>query len=166
MRQRDRLRLLQVGIARHYRGGVLLGAVAKNGNQLAHQSCRVVGFVTQVHARIECYLIVTAARRMQSFSYVSEALCQHRFNEHMYILGVGIELQRPRFKVCKYSLKSADDLFGVGLRNYPLCAQHCGVCHASANILAVHFLIEPDGRIKVIRDRVRHPRRPPRPHFF
>ena len=166
MSERHRLRALHMRISGHYRCAVFGCAGAERFDKAAHKRCDIRALVAQVHPRVKCDLVVSAPCGMQLFTHVADALREHRFDEHMYILSRGIEFKLSRVEVVEYPLEPFRELFGVRRRDYPLCAEHCGMRHAAEDVLAVHFAVKPYRRIEIVRRGVGFYRRSPLPHLF
>ena len=128
-------------------------------NQLLHGAH--LGF--QVHAQVERDLIVAAAGRVQALARLAQALCQHLFDEHVYVLGRGVERERARAQLVEYMLKLPHDRLAVLLRDDPARAQHGGMGHTSLNILFEHAGVKCQRRVEIVHLFIRLLLKPARP---
>lgn len=91
MRERDRLRALEVGIAGHDRFNVASRKTNKRGAQLTNRGDNFSQRVAQVEAKIERDLIVARARRVQLAPRFANLGDQPALDRQMYILVGDIE---------------------------------------------------------------------------
>ena len=154
-----------MGVPRH--NGILrcLGLLANGADKVNQKLLHLFDFIAQIQANIERNLVVTAAGSMQFFANLANARGQFCLNEHMNVLGFGIDWERTALDVIENGLQAVDDgnafLFGNDAAN----RQHSCVLHRARNILAVHTPVEMYGRIEVIRLFGECARGSSRPHF-
>src|SRR5487761_1412459 len=91
MRKRDRLRSLQVRIARHHGFNMAARKTDERGSQFTDDPYHLAQFVTQVEAKVERDLVVARARGMQLAPSVADLRDQPALDCEMNILVADIE---------------------------------------------------------------------------
>ncbi len=91
MRQRNRLRPLQMGIAGKYGFRMLRRKVVQLCNQVFHKLFDCRNFLFGVHPRIQRDLVVAAAAGMQAFAHIANTGNQYCFDVHVDIFGFFVE---------------------------------------------------------------------------
>jgi hypothetical protein len=162
----DGLGPLQMGVARHDDGLVLLRLFARTDRSALSSSDGLPRLPPQVHPQVERHLIVAAAGRVQHLALVADAGGEHALHEHVYVLAVGVELKRAGGKVVQYPLQPVDDVLRRGLRDDAFGAQHGGVGHGARDILRVHAAVEADGGVEIVRQLIGFSGGSAGPHFF
>ena len=137
MRERDRLRALQVCVAGHDRVQVRLRKIEQRLNQLIEQGAGFHARFARVHARIEHALVVPAAAGMQALARFADPLGENGFDIHMNVFRLGGPLNFTRLRVGKNPLEPLDDLRCVLLRDDVLLAEHGGMGNGTQNILFI-----------------------------
>ena len=127
VRERDRLRSLQMRIAGHNRIQVGLCKIQQCFNQLVEQGAGFFACFTRVHARIKHALVIAAASGMQTLARLANPFGENGFNIHMNVFRLGGPLNLARLRVSKNAFKSLDDFRRVLLRNDVLLAEHGGM---------------------------------------
>ena len=150
MAEGDRLGPLQVGVARHDRGGVLAGLFADDPHQPGNEALQPDALVPQGEADVEGDLVVAAAAGVQPLAGVPDAGGQGLLHKGMYVLGGGVDLQRAGGQVVGDGGEAAQNGLAVGLRDDALPGQHGGVDAASLHILGNHPLVKADGGVEIL----------------
>ena len=83
----DGLRTLQMRVARHDGFRMLLCLFTQDRKQLLQLVTYRTYLITAIHTGIQCHLIITGARCMQSLSRIPDPFCKLLLHEHMNILG-------------------------------------------------------------------------------
>ena len=97
--ERNRLRLLQVGVAGHDGTGVAPRGSDQLGEQVVEQGARLAAGGLDEHMHVEGDLIVAAAPGVESAACGADALGEHLFDEHVNVLGIGVERERARVEI-------------------------------------------------------------------
>ena len=154
MPEADRLRPLQMRIAGHDALFVLLGRVGQDLQQLSDQSADFVVFVPQGHPQVQGYLVVAAARRVKLFSRFSDPLGQNLLDKHVDVFAALVDPQLS----CLQIFQDSGEAFCKGIsfcfRDDPLRSQHGRMGDAAGDVLPGHSPVKPDGRVKVVRQRI------------
>ena len=87
---------------------------------------------------------------MKSLSNLTNTLCKLCLNEHMYVLGVGVELERATVDIGKDTFQTLDESEAVLLCDYAAVAQHLSMGYAALNILTVHSPVKGYGRVESV----------------
>ena len=125
----DRLRTLQMRVARHNGVKIFLRNIAENTDKLSYHRDYLVDFIFEIHSYVKCDLIVSASSRVQTLARVAEALCKLGFNKHMNVFRIRVKEQLAVIDIRKYAFKSCDYLFALGLFNNAAVAKHFSVRH-------------------------------------
>ena len=146
----DGLGPLQVGVARHHRGGVFPGLFADDPDQVRDQPLQADALVPQGEPDVQGDLVVAAAAGVQPLAGVADAGGEGLLHKGVHVLGGGIDLQRAGSQVVRDGGQPAEDGLAVGLRDDALPGQHGGVDAAALHILGDHPLVETDGGVEII----------------
>ncbi|OPY57883.1 MAG: hypothetical protein A4E55_01312 [Pelotomaculum sp. PtaU1.Bin035] len=87
VRERYRLRTLEVGVAGHYGVKVLFRQIQQSGLKLVDHYNNLIYLVFYVHADIERHLVVPAACRVQLFAYLSHFSGKQLLQVHVDVLS-------------------------------------------------------------------------------
>ena len=154
MAEGDGLRPLQMGIAGENVGLVRLGLRRERGDERLRETDDLGCLASEIHAQIERDLIVPAARGVQLFPHVADALGEHLLDKHVDVLGAHVKLQRAGIQIVQNALQRVDDALRVRLRDDLLCAEHGRVRHGARDVLLIHAAVKADGGIEVVRDLI------------
>ena len=146
----DRLGTLQVRIARHDCGRVLLRLFAKHEHELLHLRGNRIAFIAQIKPEVERDLVIPAAGGMKALARIANARGELRLHKGVDILRIGINRQLPALKIRKDALQPAKNFIPILLADDPAGAEHCGVRHAPLQILLIHPAVEGDGGIEIV----------------
>ncbi len=155
MRQRHRLRFLQMSEARHVGLGVLLHDAEDRPEEIFKELHGLIDLISDVEPHVQRDLVVTAAPRVKLLSGIADALREHRFDERVDILILIGNDKLSRRHILLDALKAAQDLVALFLRQDPLLCEHGHMRAASAHILRKEALIETDRLIEFIYKLVR-----------
>ncbi|MPM31356.1 hypothetical protein SDC9_77911 [bioreactor metagenome] len=102
---------------------------------------------------------------MEPLSRVADAGSEQGLHIHVDVLVVRGECNRPGLNVRKNALQTLRDGGRVLGRDYAAARQHLRVGKASGDVLPVKPLVEVDGSIEVVDQRVRFLSKPSGPEF-
>ena len=124
MSERDRLRLLEVGVGRNHRVPSLLSPIHQDGHEMLDLLNSMVDGTAEVEAKIESDLIVAGTPGMETARIVTDQLAKTAFDRGVNVLvGVStLELSGVRFfeNTCQPVL---DPGHGIGVEQADF-AQH------------------------------------------
>ncbi len=109
MRERDRLRALQMRVARHDGFNVASREADERSAQFADDRDHLAQFVAQIKPEVECHLIVARARGMQLAPRVADLRDQAPLDREMNILVADIESKASGIDLALDFLQSALD---------------------------------------------------------
>ena len=159
-REGDRLRALQVGVAGQDGVEVLPGLFAEHPDELTQLPLQGRDLVAQIEAQVHRHLVVAAARGVQPLARVADPRGELGLDEHVDVLGLGVERQLSALDVMKDPLEPLNDRLAVLLCNHPALGEHGRVGDRPADVLPVHPAVERDGGIEVVQPLVRLLRKP------
>ena len=148
----DGLCPLQMGVAGHDGGLVLLRLPGDGLQQSQHQCADGGDLLPQIQPQIQRHLIVSGSGGVELLAHVAQPLRQHLLHEHVDILGAGVEGKLPLVQVGHDPGQAEDQRLGLLLGKDAAVGQHGGVSHGAGDILAVHAAVEVQGRVEVVRD--------------
>ena len=117
------------------------------------------------HTYIERDLVVSAPRGMQFFARLAYTFRQYLFDEHMYILAVGIGQKSAVQHIVEYQGQAVCNFVRLVFRHDALVSEHLRVRDTARNILFEHTAVKAYGRIEIVRQLVCRTVRASRPHF-
>ena len=159
------LRPLQVGIAGHDGGLILLRLVQNGIDKGFDQLGDFVHLAAQVHPQIQGHLVVPGAGGVELLAHISQALGQHLLHKHMDILAGKVKFQRAGIQVVQNSLQAVDEGIGFLLGDNLFRTQHCSMGHRAGDILLIHLAVKANGGIEIIRNAVYNAGSPSGPHL-
>ena len=163
VREGDRLRALQVGIARQHRVDFGFGASHERGRERLDRGVELVQQLDDQQAKVERDLVVAAARRMQLAAGGADALGERALDRGVDVLRVGGPDVRPGLDLCGDVPKGGGDLFRLFTTDDLLASEHARVRDAAAHIVQRDALVELERRREIADARVEGSREPPRP---
>ena len=137
VRERDRLRDLQMREARHRRGRVRGGQVQQPGAEVRELAVDGVDLVAQPQARVGGDLIIARARRVQFLAGVSHERRQPRLDVHVNIFKGGVPRQLARFDFALDSGEAVQHARMFVLVEHADRSQHVGVGDGAADVVMV-----------------------------
>ena len=96
--------------------------------------CQFVDLPPEIEAEVQRHLIVAASGRVELLAHVTQAACQHLFDEHVDILGPGIDGEHPALQILQDPLEPVDELRGLVLGDDALGPQHGDVGHGAGGV--------------------------------
>ena len=166
MGEKDRLRLLQVGISGQNHTAFLFRQIEETRLQRRDELQDPADLLPQVEPDIEGDLIVPAPPRVEFASHVADPLRQGLFDRHMDVLVVGTENKISRLDIGKDLAETCDDRPRLPFGNDPLPAQHPGMGDASLDVIAEEPPVEMKRRGECLHLTVRRLAESPPPGFF
>jgi hypothetical protein len=94
-------------------------------------------FLLDEEAQVQGYLVIPGTGGMELACHVAYLPKQPRFDVHMYILELGLELKLSSLDFLSNRVEPFDYHFSLALGYYLLLGQHPGVGHAPLDVLAV-----------------------------
>ena len=155
MSQGHRLRLLQMGKARHVGIQVLIHDLQDGLQKLSHQSVRLFYFLPGVKLHVQGHLVIAAAPGVQLLARLADAFDQHRLHEAVNILIFLRDCKGSLLHVPENAFQAADDGLLLLPGQDPLLLQHGHVGNAARDILTVKSLVKRDGSVKRVDQLVR-----------
>ena len=140
--QRDRLRFLQMGEARHECIDVLLHDPLQHLQKLAQQMVGVLHFSAHIEPHIQGDLVIPAASGVQLLADVSDPVDQVRLHEAVDILILRCDLQCPALHIRKDTGQPLQNLIALLIRQNLLLRQHPDMGHATFYVLPVQTFIK------------------------
>ena len=165
MGQEDRLRPLQVGVARHDQVLVFTSPIDYNCLKLAQQGADGGDLVLDEEVHIGDHLVVARARRMQLAAHRTDQFGQPLLNVQMNIFEHLPKWERPGDYFSLYLLEARDNLLRLRHRDDPLPPEHAGVGDGSAKILAPQAPVKGEGRGEPLHRLIRLLGKPPAPEL-
>ena len=160
-----RLCSLQMRVSGHYIRLVCLSNAEHRVDQLEYQRLDLVDLISHIEPYVDRDLVVAASRRVESFSGVTDPLGQHRFDEHMYILSLGIYRESSGLYIGEYPLERCYYRIGILRGDYPALREHCRVSHRATDVMLIHHRVNVDRGVEIVGNTVDGTRRPSCPHF-
>ena len=145
-----------MGIARQDGIAVLLRTVGQHRHQLGQLTDHPARAVAQIHADIQRHLIVAAAGGVQLFAHIPQPLGQHLLHKHVNILAGHVHSQLAALQIIQNALQAVYQPAGLLVGDNALGGQHGRVSHAAQDVLPVHAAVKMNGRVKIVRQLVRH----------
>ena len=155
MGEKDRLRLLQVGISGQNHAAFLFRQIEETRLQFRDELQNPVDLLPQVESDIEGDLIVPAPPRVEFASHLADPVRQGLFDRHMDVLIVGTENKVSRLDIGKDLAKARDDRPRLSFCNDPLPAKHPGMGDASLDVIAEEPPVEMKRRGECLHLTVR-----------
>ena len=106
VRQRHRLRPLQVRVARHDGVQMLFRHIAQRLYHRRAARARGLDFVGQVQPQIQRHLVVAAARRVQLFARLADAAGQLRLHKGVNVLARHVDFERAVVQIRENALQA------------------------------------------------------------
>jgi hypothetical protein len=164
MAERDRLRGLQVGEARHHAVGMLLGAVDQHALEVSRGSIEFGKGGPHPHAKIGRDLIVARARGVQSPRRRPDQLAQAMLHMHVDVLELLPARHAIRLILGRDPLQPGQDRLGIRSGDDALIAQHRRMRARARQILAPQPRIDIDRGVDLAHDRRRPAAETAAPH--
>ena len=161
----DGLGPLQVGVAGHDGGLVLLRLLAQNGFQLQKLVHDDGDLLPDVHPEVQGHLVVAAAGGVEPLAGVADAGGQEGLHVHVDVLVVGGEFHLAGLHVRQDAFQALGDGGHVLLGDDAAVAQHLRVGQRAGDVLLVQPLIELNGGVEVVDEGVGLLAEPPGPEF-
>ena len=161
----DGLGPLEVGVAGHDGGLVLLGLAAEHRLQLQELLHDDGDLLPDVHPEVQGHLVVPGAAGVEALSRVPDPLREEGLHIHVDILVVGGEFHLSCLDISQDGLESRHDGLCVGGGDDARGPQHLGVGHGAGDILLVEPLVKLDGGVEVVDKGVGILAEPPGPEF-
>ena len=153
--EQNRLCPLQMRISGQNGPGVFFCLVQQRPGGGVHRTQDLPAGIAKIEPQIKRHLVVSASCRMQSFPVLADPRGELLFDEHMDVFRSRIKGQPSRFQIAENVRQPPNDPLCLCFREDPLFGEHFRMSDASPDILPVHFLIEPDRRIEIVRRRIR-----------
>jgi len=166
VRQKNRLRLLQMRVAGHDGGDFLFGHADQLLLERIEQADQPVRLVAQVQPNIQRDLIVAAARGMQFCARVSGAPDQLFFNGHVNVFVGGVENKTTLFHIGPDAFQPADDRLRVCAGNDARISQHRRMGNRTFNVMTIQAAVNMKGAGKALHAGSRGFLKSSRPGFF
>ena len=99
MGQGHGLGLLQMGIAGHDGGQMLLSDGEQSVHEILEQILGLQNRLFHIHVSVQRHLVVAAAAGVKPLARLADALNEQFFHIHMNVLGVGFKLHLARLDV-------------------------------------------------------------------
>ena len=99
MSQRNRLRLLQMGKARHNGPRVLFHQPLQYRKKLPHQTVNPANLISRIKLHVQSHLIIPAAPCMELLSRIAYAVNQRRFHKAVDVFIFVADLKLPALNV-------------------------------------------------------------------
>ena len=150
----DGLRPLEMGVAGHHGGLVLLRLTAEDRLQLQQLPHDDGDLLPDVHPEVQGHLVIAAAGSVEPLPRVADPGGEQGLHVHVDVLVVGGECRLPRLDVCQNVLQTTGDGGGVLFGDDAAVRQHGGVGHGAGNVLPVQPLVKADGGVEFIHQQV------------
>ncbi len=148
MRQENRLRPLQVGVARHHHILVGLGHIQQRGLQPSETLDGLGNGFLAEQAHVHGHLVVPGAGRVQLAGDVTDLLRQAGLDVHVDVFQLLLELELALLDLLADRHQAHADQLRLFVRDDVLLGQHLGVSHAAGDVVLVEALVEGNrGRV-------------------
>jgi hypothetical protein len=141
VRERDRLRPLQVRVARHQRVHVLARAFEERGLEIVERVVDRVDRVEREEAERERDLVVAAAGGVERAGHLAEPLAQAQLDGAVDVFGVLRPDEAAVGQLARDDFQSAGDTVGVVGRDDRLALQHVDVRERASDVVQGEALI-------------------------
>ena len=132
-----------------------LGFIAQRRFERGGQLDDVLDLLFDIHAEIERDLVIAAARGMELFAGVADALGQDALDVHVDIFIVDGKFYLAVLNVGEDGGEASDNLVCFFGGDDVLLTEHLRVRHAALDILAVQAVVELNGGVEVVYKIVR-----------
>ena len=154
MAEGHRLRRLQMGEARHDGRGLGERLFGKRALQIGERLVERVDRVAHPELHVERDLVVARARRVQAPGGRPDELGEPALDIHVDVLERAREFEGPRLDFARDLVQAARDGLGVLRRDDALLGEHGGMGLGAGDVLAPQGLVEIDGGVDLLHDRV------------
>ena len=161
----DGLGPLQVGVAGHDGGLVLLRLTAENRFQLQKLAHDGGDLLPDVHAEVQRHLVVSAAGGVEPLASVADAGGEQGLHVHVDVLVVGGEFHLSGLHILQDGLQALQNGGHVLHGDDAAGPQHLGVGHGAGDVLPVQPLVEADGGVQFVYQVVGFLLKPATPKF-
>jgi hypothetical protein len=158
------LRRLQMGHARHDRGGMLLGPVDERGHEVDDLGIQPVDAIAHPELEVRRHLVVARARRVQAAGGLAGDLLEPRLDIGMDILERRLERERPGLDLLQDAVEAGLDGRAVGLTDDALAHEHGRMRLRRRDVLGVEAAVEADGGVDLLHGGGRACGKSPAPH--
>src|SRR5699024_7208687 len=154
VRQRDRLRLLQMRKSRHKSMYVLLHDGEQRLKELLYKFIELRDLVSYIELHVERDLVIAASARVQLLAHISDAVDEVGLHEAVNILIFTGDLKLAALHVQENAAESLQNLVSLLLCENALLCQHPHMRHAALDILSIKFLVKGNGRVEIVNQLV------------
>ena len=135
VRERDRLRALQVRVSRHHRVDLGRSPLDESPREREQRAVETVQQLDDEQAQVQRDLVVAAAAGVQLSADGAGALGQHALDRRMHVLRIGGPREGPVRDLGRDALELAHERGGLVLRDDALTPQHPRVRDAAAHVV-------------------------------
>ena len=160
----DGLRALQMGVARHDRGGIGLRLVKERFEQRLRIGLDLADRIHQVKPEVDRHLVVAAARGVQLLADIAHPLCELRLHEHVDIFRNGVDGESTACDIIQNGAKPGCDHIPLRVGQDARMRKHRHMRERPGDILPEHARIEGDGRVEIVHVRIKLFLEAPCPH--
>ncbi len=154
MAERDGLRWLQMGEARHDAAGLFLCALDHGELEIRKLGVQRVDLVAYIQAEIRRHLIVARARRVQAARSRADQLREPRLGVHVDVFERAGEFEFAALDLAGDLRQAFGDLRRIFLGDDPLLREHGDMSERAANVLGSETLVKIDGDVNGLQNRV------------
>ena len=162
----DGLRPLEVGVSGENDRLVRFGELGDRFEQRDRQRLDAADLAAEIQPEVKRRLVVAGAGCVKLFAHGAQPVGERLLDEHMDILGAGINAERAGLQLGEDTAQRVLKLLGFVMRDNAAVRKHGGVRHGAGNVLPEHAAVESDGRVESVRDLRRFFLGPSGPHFF
>ena len=148
--ERNRLRLLEMGKARHIGADIVLHDVKDRLKEFQEELRRLIDLIADIQPHVERDLVIAAPARVQLLTSVPDPFCQHSLDKGVDIFTGIIYDKLSTLDILLDSLQSVEDLISFFLRQDPALCQHLYMRAASAHVLLKKSPVKADRLIKAV----------------
>ena len=150
----DRLRPLEMRVARHRPVGVALREVRERAHQLAQAPPRTLGLLAHEQRHVRRHLVVARPRGVELASYRPGDLGQPALDRHVDVLVPRVEGKRPGLELGGDRVEAAQQLVGLGRLEDAGLGQHRHVRLGLAHVVGRQAPVEADRGVQCMEYRI------------
>ena len=155
VREEDRLRTLQVRIARHDHVGIALRRLDKRTLQIGNAAEHGERLAAHIEVRVERDLIVAATRRVQPAARLADRVGQTLLDVHVDVFERDRKVEVAALDVLQNVAQPRDDGIFIRFRDDAALGEHFRVRDAARDVFAVHTLVEGNRCLEIVDHLVR-----------
>ena len=154
MAQIDRLRALQMGVARHRPVGVLLGDVRERRHQRGQQLDGALRALADIQRHVGRHLVVPRPSRVELAADRTDELRQAPLDRHVDVLVLRLERELAALELVRDATESVGQGLQLVLVEDPRPLERPGVGERAADVLRPEATVEAKRRVDAPEERV------------